>query len=126
MKLLGVDYGLRRIGLAISEGILASPLGVAKDLPSVVRIATAQGIDKVVIGLPDPNNDKIKLFGTRLAQLTGLPVEYTDETLSTRIARKQMIVSGTTPKTRRTEIDQNAAAVILQSYLDQRTEGLPL
>lgn len=126
MKLLGIDYGLRRIGLAISEGTFAFPLGRANDLPGVVRIAKAQGIDRIVIGQPSPRNPKIKLFGDRLAELTGLPVEYFDETFSTRLARQAMIASGASFKTRRQEIDQNAAAVILQSYLDAGREGLPL
>lgn len=126
MKLLGVDYGLRRIGLAISEGIFASPLGQVNSLDSVARVASEQGVDKIVIGLPDPRNPKIKLFGNRLNELTDIPVEYHDETFSTRQAREAMIAAGTSPKTRQAEIDQNAAAVILQSYLDSKEGGVPL
>jgi len=126
MNLLGIDYGLRRIGLAISSGDLASPLGTAQDLPNVIRIIEAQGIDKIIIGLPDPHAEKIKLFGTRLAQVTNLPVEYWDETLSTVTARKLRIASGSSTKEKKQHIDQNAAAVILQSYLDAQRPQMPM
>lgn len=126
MKLLGVDYGLKRIGLAISDGTFAAPLGKVSDLNSAVRIAKEHGIEQIVIGMPDPHNAKVKLFGDRLAELTGVPVSYHDETFSTGEARKAMIAAGTSPKTRQKEIDQNAAAVILQSYLDSSNSGVPL
>lgn len=126
MKLLGIDYGLKRIGLAISAGELAEPLGQVGDIGSVARIAGDHAVEKIVIGLPDPRNPKIKLFGQRLNELTGIPVQYFDETFSTRQARAKMIAAGTSPRDRRSAIDQNAAAVILQSYLDSRPEGVPL
>lgn len=118
MKLLGVDYGLRRIGLAISEGTLATPIGKVSSLDEVVRVASEHGVDKIVVGLPGLREEKIKGFGARLAELSGIPVDYIDETFSTRQARKLMIAAGTGPKKRLQEIDQNAAAVILQGYLD--------
>lgn len=126
MKLLGVDYGLKRIGLAISDGTFASPLGKISDLNSAVRIVKEHGIEQIVIGMPDPNNPKVKSFGDRLSELTGVPVFYHDETFSTREARKSMIAAGTSSKTRQKEIDQNAAAVILQSYMDSTNSGVPL
>ena len=126
MRLLGVDYGLKRIGLALSEGELATPLGQVGDIGAVARIAGEQAVGKIVIGLPDPRNVKIKLFGERLTELTGIPVEYFDETFSTREARSKMIAAGTSPKDRQDSIDETAAAVILQSYLDSRPEGVPL
>lgn len=126
MKFLGVDYGLRRTGLAISDGVFASPLGQVGDIGSVARIAGEHGVEKIIIGLPSPLDPKVKLFGDRLNELTGIEIEYWDETFSTREARKSMIASGTTPKKRRQEIDQNAAAVILQGYLDSKSHGTPL
>lgn len=126
MKLLGVDYGLKRIGLAISDGTFAAPLGKVSDLNNTVRIIKEQGIEKIIIGMPDPRNPKVKSFGDRLSQLTGVPVLYHDETFSTREARKSMIAAGTSAKTRQEEIDQNAAAVILQSYIDSQDLGVPL
>lgn len=126
MKLLGVDYGLKRIGLAISDGTFSSPLGKVSDLNSTARIVKEQAVEKVVIGMPDPENPKVKSFGARLSELTGIPVSYHDETFSTRVARKAMISAGTSSKTRQKEIDQNAAAVILQSYIDSNNSGVPL
>lgn len=126
MKLLGVDYGLKRIGLAISDGTFASPLGKVGDLNSTVRIAKEHSVEKIVIGMPDPGNPKVKSFGDRLSELTGVPVYYHDETFSTRAARQAMIAAGTSSKTRQKEIDQNAAAVILQSYIDSENPRVPL
>ncbi|HET7713097.1 MAG TPA: Holliday junction resolvase RuvX [Patescibacteria group bacterium] len=126
MKLLGVDYGLKRIGLAISDGTFAAPLGKISDLGNAVRIVKEHEIGQIIIGMPDPHNPKVKSFGDRLSELTGVPVTYHDETFSTREARKSMIASGTSAKTRQQEIDQNAAAVILQSYIDSQNSGVPL
>jgi putative Holliday junction resolvase len=126
MKLMGIDYGLRRIGLAISDGIVADPLGKVQDLTAVLRLADEHGIEKIIIGLPDPRNSRVRSFGERLAELSGIPVEYWDESYSTRQARQGMIAAGKPPKDRRDEIDQNAAAVILQSYLDAKDDGVPL
>jgi putative Holliday junction resolvase len=126
MRLLGIDYGLKRIGLAISDGTLASPIGQVGDIDHVLRMIQDHGVEKIILGLPDPNNTRIKGFGDRLHELTGLPVEYWDEAYSTKIARQEMIASGSSEKSRREEIDQNAAAVILQNYVDQGPQGLPL
>lgn len=122
MKLLGVDYGLRRIGLAISEGTMSHPIGKVGNLAGVARIAGEHGIDKIIVGLPGMNNPKITGFGDRLGEITGLPVEYWDEGFSTRQARSEMISAGVPTKARRDSIDQTAAAVILQSYLDAHKE----
>lgn len=126
MKLLGVDYGLKRIGLAISDGQMASALGKTGNLAGVVQIAQDQAVDKIIVGLPDPENSTIKYFGARLSELTNVPLEFWDETLSTKEAQKSMIASGLGTKARRLKIDQNAAAVILQSYLDDKNPRLPL
>lgn len=126
MKFLGIDYGLRRIGLAISDGVFASPLGQVDGVSPAARIASEQGVEKIIIGLPSRLDPRVKLFGDRLHELTHIPVEYWDETFSTREARKSMIASGTSPKKRRQEIDQNAAAVILQGYLDSQSGGTTL
>ena len=126
MRLLGVDYGLRRIGLAISEGVLAEPLGVVHSLEEVVRLAKLQDVEKIIIGLPTPHNEKIASFGARLGELTGSPVEYWDETLSTVTAHKNRQATGTGSKKRKSSIDDHAAAVILQSYLDVQDTSMPL
>lgn len=126
MRLLGIDYGLRHIGLAISDGDLASPLGTAKDLANVVKVVSLQNIDKIIIGLPDPHAVRIKNFGTRLSELTDLPIEYWDETLSTVTARKKMTAAGSSTREKKRHIDQNAAAVILQSYIDAERPSMPM
>jgi putative holliday junction resolvase len=126
MRILGIDYGMRRIGLAISDGNLAAPLGTVHDLPGVIRIISMQDIAKVIIGLPDPHSVHVKNFGRRLSEIAELPVEYWDETLSTVIARKKMNAVGASNKEKKAQIDQNAAAVILQSYLDSKRPDMPI
>jgi putative Holliday junction resolvase len=127
MKLLGVDYGLKRIGLALSDGVLARPLGQVGDIGAVARVAGEHQVDKIVVGLPSRLDSRVRGFGQRLGELTGITVEFWDESFSTKTARQQMIAAGTTPKSRRRQIDQNAAAVILQSYLDSTSgERTPL
>jgi putative Holliday junction resolvase len=126
MRLLGVDHGLRRIGLAISEGELAEPLGIAHSLEDVIKISQLQNIEKIIIGLPTAQNEKIESFGKRLWEITEIPVEYWDETLSTVTARSRRANSGAGAKKRRATIDDHAAAVILQSYLDAQDTSLPM
>lgn len=126
MRLLGVDYGLRRIGLAISDGDLAEPFGVVNSLEDVIKFSKLQDIGKIIIGRPTPQNDKIKSFGDRLSEITEIPVEYWDETLSTVTAHRSRQSSGAGVKKRRTAIDDHAAAVILQSYLDAQDTHMPL
>lgn len=101
---------------------MSHPIGKVSNLAGVARIASEHGIDKIVVGLPGLNNPKIKSFGDRLGEVTGLQVEYWDEGFSTRQARAEMIAAGVPTKARRESIDQTAAAVILQGYLDAHKE----
>ena len=119
MRFLGVDFGEKKIGLAISEGFLAEPLGTVKKIAAVQRICREQGIDKIVIGLSESEMaEKTRRFGANLRQLTGLPVVYQDETLTSEEAKKIMVKSGKSKKKRQQQSDTIAACLILQDYLD--------
>ena len=123
MRYLGVDFGLRRIGLATSEGELASPYKVIKiknltDGVEKVLVEVENGdVDKVVVGLPEGETGKIVNKFIRLLRKAGLDVDSADETLSTVSAMKSMIKLGI-PREKRKSTDAHAAAEILQNYLD--------
>lgn len=125
MKYLGVDFGLKRVGLAISEGELASSWktievkGLDASVASMIRIIEAEKIDQVVVGMPEGETGKlVKKFIKRL-QGKGVNVVETDETLSTQNALKSMLEMGV-PRKKRKVNDAVAAAEILQNYLEEK------
>lgn len=119
MKLLGIDFGEKNIGLAIAEGPLAAPLGTVKRMVTIQKICQQQGIEKIVIGLSEGlMGQKTQRFGASLSQLTGLPVVYQDETLTSVEAEIMMIKSAKPRRKRRTQRDAFSACLILQNYLD--------
>lgn len=125
MKYLGIDFGLRRVGLAISEGSLASPWKVIEvrslqeTVEKIEEIVLGGNFDKVVVGLPEGKmGDRVRGF-INLLKKKKLDVESTDETLSTHKASLQMIELNIPVKKRRIN-DDMAAAIILQNWLDQR------
>ncbi len=125
MKILGVDYGEAKIGLAISEGELAEPLAVFEIMTSKQQIANICGrdrIEKIVIGISEGKMAlETKKFGDELKQLTSLPIEYWDETLTSQQAREAMIQSGKPQMKKKADEHAIAAALILQDYLDNHS-----
>ncbi|MGZ4713854.1 MAG: Holliday junction resolvase RuvX [Acidimicrobiia bacterium] len=136
-RVLGVDLGSRRIGLAVSDptGVIASPLRVlertadpAADHEAIVAAAREVEAATVVIGLPTQMSGRAgdaarAARGERdaiAALAPDLVVELVDERLTTVIAQRAMTSAGVRRKDRRNQIDKVAAAVILQSYLDAR------
>ena len=140
MRLLGIDVGERRIGLALSDpsGTLASPLHVltiSGQLEARVE-AIAQEIDRlareedgltgVVVGLPTAldarrhaQTDRVTAFVEALRHRTRVPVTVQDERLTSREAESRLAVHEKNWRRRKTRLDAAAAAVILQDYLDQ-------
>lgn len=133
MKILAVDHGEKRIGLAISDltGTIANPLTVIKhlsraiDAAQVGTIAVEQEAGLIVIGQSFDEDGQPNLAGRRAARFaealreqTNLPVELWDESFSTQEARAARIQMGVSRKKRAGHLDQLAATVILQSYLD--------
>lgn len=132
-RMLGLDVGGRRIGLAISDemGIIASPAGMvprgdqsAREIrDQVVRL----GAVRLVVGLPvgmsgreGPQAREVREFVASIEGEVGLPVEYWDERLTTAIAERHLTARGTRRDKRKQQVDAVAAAVILQGYLDSR------
>jgi len=124
MKYLGIDFGLKHVGLAVAEGPLAEPLGEKKYSQQeklfnyLNNLIIQQQIDKVVIGLSEGKlAGTVKNFGKKLAGLTGREVVFQDETLSTQEAKLKLIAAHAPQKKRRFD-HSAAAALILQDYLD--------
>lgn len=132
-RLLGLDIGGRRIGVAISDelGLIASPVAMVLRGPNVARdlrdLVAKYGAIRLVAGLPvgmsgreGPQAADIRAYTDAIATDVGLPLEYWDERLSTSIAERSLIAGGTRRNKRKQQVDAVAAAVILQSYLDHR------
>lgn len=120
MKILGVDWGEKRIGLAIAEDGLAEPLGVISSVEELIELAKNQKVEKIVLGLPEGKHEKqVRELGRRLEKELGVEVVFRSEVLSTEAALKVAIKAGKGKKDRR-ELDAIAAAILLQEYLDER------
>ena len=130
MKTLGIDFGSKRVGLALSDslGMLASPLPVytrthyKKDVQAIVDIAKKNGCDVIVLGRPYHMNgdvsEKIKQveeFAKSLKDVGGVNIEYIDERLTSVQGARIMSESGS----KKQNIDSVCAAIILQTYLDK-------
>lgn len=125
MKYLGIDFGLRKIGLAISEGTLASPWQIlevknfADSVDKVLKVVEEGKFQKIIVGLPEGKMGKNVKGFIKALEKNGISVEFADETLSSQKAKQTMILQGTSKKKRRLE-DAYSAAEILQNYLDSR------
>jgi len=134
--ILGIDFGRARIGLAISDelGLLAHPLEtIPANKDSVQRIAAivhVRKIDKVVIGIPRQMSGEIGIaanealeFADKLRAQLHCPVETWDERLTTVAANRALRDAGKKTRQTRKFVDQVAAQMILQSYLDRESAG---
>ena len=132
-RILGLDIGSKRIGVAISDemGFIASPVGMvlrgAATGQEIRQHAARLGAVRLLVGLPvglsgreGPQAKDVRDYVDSIASEIGLPVEYWDERLSTSIAEKSLIASGSRRDKRKQQVDTVAAAVILQGYLDSQ------
>ena len=125
MKYLGIDFGLRKIGLAVSEGELASAWqilevkGFSNAFEKISKIIIDGRFEKMVIGLPEGKMAKVVAGFAKALKKEGFEVETIDETLSSKKALQIMIKQGVSRKKRRDE-DAFSAAEILQNYLDNK------
>jgi len=136
MRVLGLDLGTKRIGVAVSDrsGTIASPLVVlergrsrAADHARIAELVSAEEAERVVVGLPislsgadGPAARAARREAATLATVVGVPVETHDERLTTVTAERRLAERGVRGKRRRAVVDKAAAAVILQSWLDAR------
>lgn len=125
MRIIGIDYGRKKVGIARSEGFLAEPLKVVryKDVNTLVseieKLVTSAGAEKVVIGVSEGQmEEESKNFGQDLESRLKIPVETFDETLTSKDAQKISLESGIPQKKRRKMEDAYAATLMLQNYID--------
>jgi putative Holliday junction resolvase len=132
MRFLGVDLGRARVGLALADDVLrtARPLRTvarrADTLAEISRAAREYEVDRAVVGLPlnmDGSEGAAargaRAFAAKLEAALGIPVALFDERLSTFEAETRLRDRGFSAKDRRARVDAEAAAVILQGWLDQ-------
>jgi len=134
-RILAVDWGEKRIGIAISDETqtLARPLFVVKsssrkeNAERVAEIAQSNDPQEIIVGVtydsdgnPTPTGRRAHRFAKVLATMVSCNVETVDEGRSTRIAKRNKILSGSTRKKRKGHLDAEAAAVILQQHLEER------
>ncbi len=133
-RILGLDPGERRVGVALSDptGTIASPHSVidrrSVELTEAVRsLCEEHDVEQIVVGLPTglsgvegPSAKAARAVGTALAEATGIPVEYQDERFTTVTAEAALLEGGVRRAKRRDVRDKVAAAVILQTYLDRK------
>lgn len=139
LKTMGIDFGERRIGIAISdpEGKMAFPFGVVErdtDRRAVHRIkeiARREVIRALVVGDPLSFNgeagaasERARRFGQKLAKVTRLPLFWIDETLTTVEASERLQAAGLDPRQDSGRLDAVAAQILLQDALDQRQKEL--
>ena len=132
MRILGVDHGLKRVGLAISDetGTVAQSIGyVGANIAEVIRVATERNAGKFVVGLPrrldgtaSEQTERTLAFIAALERATQLPVMRWDERLTTAQATRVLIEGNVRRKDRKEKVDQLAAQLMLQNYLDAHSE----
>ncbi len=138
MRILAVDHGEKRIGLAISDetATIASPVKVVEhisraiDAAQVADIAMQNNVGLIVIGQsfdedgnPNPAGRRAGRFADELKNQTNIPIEMWDESFSTQIARTARIELRVSRKKRAGHQDVFAAVVILQSYLESKRDS---
>ncbi len=126
MRILGIDYGRKKIGLALTEGALAEPWKVFRvksfeeALEKVSKEVKVSKVSKVVVGMSENKMaEETKKFVSAISHRLSTPVETFDETLSTIEAQRLSIEAGIKRKKRHGLEDAYAAAVMLQSYLEE-------
>lgn len=136
MRILGLDFGSKTVGVAVSDGLLLTAQGVEtierkdenklrKTCARIEELIAEYEVTEIVLGLPKNMNntegervEKTKAFGEMLERRTGLPVHYWDERLTTVAAEQILMESGVRRENRKAVIDKVAAGLILQGYLD--------
>ena len=141
MRIMGLDFGAKTVGVAVSDSLLLTAQGLEiirrkeenklrRTLARIEELIVEYEVGEIVLGLPKHMNAtegvRVELteeFKEKLERRTGLPVYYWDERLSTVAADKTMMEAGVRRENRKEYVDKIAAALILQGYLDRRALG---
>lgn len=134
MRILGLDYGEKRIGVAVCDELGMTARGVAtiarkywkKDIEQIAALVREYNVEKIVIGYPvrlDGTEgiqcEKVNMFVDALENGISVPVEKWNEALSTKEAEGLLIEADMNRRKRKKSVDKLAAAIILQDYLDR-------
>jgi len=141
MRILGIDYGRKRMGIAISDEseFLASPRetmirtqSLDKDLARFRRLLEEEDVESIVVGLPlnmdgshGPMAEEASVFASQLREMSGLQVDLFDERLTSSEAERVLIQADVSRSKRKGLRDSLAAVLILQGFLDRRRNTLP-
>lgn len=138
MRIMGLDFGSKTVGVAVSDSLLLTAQGVEiirrkeenklrQTLARIEELITEYEVEEIVLGLPKNMNAtegiRVELtneFKEKLERRTGLPVVMWDERLTTVAADKIMMEAGVRRENRKEYVDKIAATLILQGYLDRR------
>ena len=138
MRILAIDPGSKRVGLALSDptATIAQALATVPAEPAgtlvarIAEIARTSDAARVVVGLPrrldgsrGPEAKAAQAFADALRKESGLPVELVDERLTTVAAERSLIAGGVRREKRRLSVDRVAATLMLQAHLDRRRAG---
>lgn len=136
MRIMGLDFGSKTVGVAISDELLITAQGIEiirrkeenklrQTLARIEELILEYGVTEIVLGYPKNMNDtlgeRVRLteeFKEKLERRTGLPVSFWDERLTTVAADRAMMEAGIRREHRKDYVDQIAASLILQGYLD--------
>lgn len=139
MRILALDLGTKRTGVALSDELkmIAQPLEFiptepfAEFLARLKEILRDKEVELILVGLPrnmdgsyGPAAMKAKEFAAALRDAVAIPIRMWDERLTTAQAQRFLIQGGVRRKKRKEKVDQTAAAILLQSYLDNQTDGV--
>lgn len=133
MRVLAIDYGAKRMGLAISDregrfvfsaGALERR-GAAQDVASLMQRIGDEKIERIVFGLPlrmsgkeGPEAAAVRSFAEKLRAACALPIDFFDERMTTLEAKRALHEAGVPSKKQKAHIDETAAAILLRAYLD--------
>ena len=135
MRTLGIDFGERRVGVAISDPLGSIAFGVCtitvpginNAVAQVAELCQEKEVSAIIVGLPlnmDGSRgemvERVDIFVTKLAKATGLPIETYDERLSSAMVERTLLDADMSRNKRKRVIDKLAAQVILQGYLDRQ------
>jgi putative Holliday junction resolvase len=135
MRIMGLDFGTKRIGLALSDELLLTAQGLesiyskdtASDTGEIARITRENNVGEIVVGLPlnmngsySEKTKEVVAFVEALSKVVGVPVKTWDERLTSMQAERVLLEADASRAKRKKVTDRLAAQIILQSYLDSR------
>ena len=135
LRIMGLDYGEKRIGVAISDELKMTAQGITvikrtlldKDIERIKELALEYNVSEIVIGIPKNMNgtlgfmaEEVKEFAKEIKKKISIPVELQDERLSSKAAERTLLEGDVSRKKRKEVIDKMAAVYLLQGYLDSK------